>query len=138
MIAKCIVAAAREAIGTPFRHQGRTIGKALDCAGLIIHVAQSVNVDYSDVAGYSKNPSDGILESALDSQPCLVRVDIQDRQAGDILLMRFSGDPQHLAICAGETIIHSYANVGRVCEHRLADVWVSRIVRVYRFTEVAP
>lgn len=52
---------------------------------------------------------------------------------GDVLLMRFKNDPQHLAIFAGETIIHSYSTVGMVCEHRLADVWIARIVGVYRF-----
>ncbi|MBK7357516.1 hypothetical protein [Propionivibrio sp.] len=57
--------------------------------------------------------------------------------AGDILLIRFSGDPQHLAIFTGETIIHSYASVGAVCEHRMADVWAARIVCAYRFKGLA-
>ena len=51
--------------------------------------------------------------------------------------MRFSGEPQHLAIFTGENIIHSYESVGKVCEHRMADVWAVRIVRVYRFKGVA-
>jgi hypothetical protein len=48
--------------------------------------------------------------------------------------MRFAGDPQHLAICAGDTIIHAYESAGQCCEHRLSDdLWAARIVRVYRF-----
>lgn len=128
-----IIAAARDAIGTPFRHQGRVSGKALDCAGLVIHVAKAIGADYIDSCGYSRRPANGLLELALDDQPCLERVPLSDRQPGDVLLMRFTGDPQHLGICAGENIIHSYSSVGAVCEHRLDDVWATRIVRVYRF-----
>lgn len=46
-----------------------------------------------------------------------------------------AGDPQHLAIFTGDTLIHSYASVGSVCEHRLASVWAARIVCAYRFRE---
>lgn len=137
MTAAAIIAAARKAIGTPFVHQGRIVGRALDCAGLVVAVAEEVGADYIDQPGYSRHPSHRLLEAALDAQPCLERVGISDIQRGDVLLMRFSGDPQHLAIYTGATIIHSYANVGRVCEHRLSDVWSSRIVRAYRFVLVA-
>lgn len=132
-----IIAAARACIGTPFRHQGRIPCVALDCAGLVVAVAKDIGADYIDRPNYGRMPSGGLLESVLDDQPCLVRVPNAARQAGDVLLMRFTGEPQHLAICAGETIIHSYQQVGRVCEHRLADVWIARIVRVYRFRGVA-
>ena len=45
-----ILAAARAEIGTPFRHQGRVSGKALDCAGLICHVASVIGLEYFDCA----------------------------------------------------------------------------------------
>jgi cell wall-associated NlpC family hydrolase len=135
MTADQVIAAAREAIGTPFRHQGRTIGWALDCAGLVIHVALSIGAEYRDSQGYARRPSGGLLEAALDDQPCLDRV--FEMQAGDVLLMRFSGDPQHLAIYTGSTIIHAFAAGRKVCEHLLDDVWRSRIVRIYRFKGVA-
>lgn len=131
-----IIAAARSAIGTPFVHQGRVVGVGLDCAGLVVHVAHTLGAEYVDAAGYARHPSQGLLEGAINSQPCLERVALAERQAGDILLMRFAGDPQHLAVCAGDTIIHAYSNVGQVCEHRLADVWEARIVAVYRFRGV--
>ena len=130
-----IIAAARACIGTPFRHQGRIPGVALDCAGLVVAVAESVGAAYVDHAGYGRNPAHGMLESVLDAQPFLERV--FDRKPGDVLLMRFSGEPQHLAIFTGTNIIHSYEAVGRVCEHRLASVWAARIVRTYRFKGAA-
>lgn len=130
-----ILAAARLALGTPFAHQGRIAGRALDCAGLIVHVARSIGVPYMDVPAYDRSPHQGLLQATLDSNDCLTRV--SKRQAGDILLMRFSSEPQHLAICAGDTMIHSYLQVGKVCEHRLSSLWVARIVCVYRFKDYA-
>jgi cell wall-associated NlpC family hydrolase len=135
MTADQIIDAARAALGTPFRHQGRRVGVALDCAGLIVHVAQTIGADYQDQTGYGRSPSNGLLESALDDQPCLDRVSTM--QPADVLLMRFKGDPQHLALFTGDTIIHSYSQVGKVCEHRFADVWQARTVCVYRFRGIA-
>ena len=132
-----IINAARACLGTPFRHQGRLPGVALDCAGLVVAVAKAIGADYHDVAGYGRTSSGGMLESCLCSQPGLDIISKADRQPSDILLIRFSGDPQHLAIFTGETIIHSYASVGAVCEHRMADVWAARIVCAYRFKGLA-
>ena len=132
-----IIAAARDCLGTPFVHQGRIPGRALDCAGLVVAVAQAIGVEYIDQTGYSRSPSGGLLEAALDDQPGITRIAPFDREPGDILLMRFSGDPQHLAILAGETIIHAFEAPGLVCEHDLTDLWTRRIVRVYRFKDLA-
>jgi len=136
MTAAEIIAAARFCLDTPFKHQGRIPGRALDCAGVAAYVAHANGADYIDQSGYGRSPSGGLLESALDAQPCLVRVPLAERQSGDVLLMRFEGDPQHLSICAGETIIHAYAQVRKVCEHGLTDEWQRRIVRVYRFKDL--
>lgn len=134
-----ILAAARACVGTPFRHQGRLPGIGLDCAGVVIEVARAVGASPIDVSGYGRVPVNGQLEAALDAQPDLERVDRDDRQPGDILLMRFAGEPQHLAVLTGAgTIIHSYEAPGRCCEHDLTAAWAARIVRVYRFREVAP
>ena len=131
-----VVAAARECLGTPFCHQGRIPGLALDCAGLIVAVAQKLGIYHFDVDGYGRRPNRGLLESTLASQPELIAVDCARLVPGDILLMRFTKDPQHLAIFAGETIIHSWSSPGKVCEHRIDAVWRSRIIAAYRFREV--
>lgn len=131
--AEQIVAAARACLGTPFRHQGRIPGLALDCAGLIVAVAREIGIDPVDVESYGRRPHQGLLDATLSSQPSLIDVARADMAAGDILLMRFTREPQHLAICAGSTIIHSWEAPGKVCEHDLDATWRSRIVRVYRF-----
>jgi len=139
-----IIAAARSLIGTPFRHQGRIAQGVVDCAGAIVAIADDIGADYLDQQGYSSHPSNGLLESALDAQPCLVRVPLSDMQPADVLLMKFASDPQHLAIYVGfnpvyqdHGIVHAYAQARKVCEHRLTDEWRARIVRVYRFQGAA-
>jgi cell wall-associated NlpC family hydrolase len=99
MMTDDILNAARQCLGTPFRHQGRIVGIGLDCAGVAIHVAQQCGLGSVDVAGYSRTPSCGQLEASLDVQPCLDRVMLNERQPGDLLLMRFfqrSAAPGHL------------------------------------------
>jgi len=138
MIPDDIIAAARACPGTPLPHQRRLPGVGLDCAGVAVEVARALGCAPLDVSGYGRTPAAGQLEAALEAQPDLERiVDREARQPGDILLLRFGGDPQHLAILTDEsTMIHSYEAVGICCEHRLSPVWAARIVRVYRFRGV--
>jgi len=133
-LAERIVKEAREAIGIPFRHQGRS-DSGLDCAGLVVRCAERSGLDYFDQDDYPRRPGGSRIEAALDAQPCLERIQLTEAAAGDVLLIRFMGDPQHLAIHAGETMIHAWEQIGKVCEHSL-DAWRSgKIVRAYRFTE---
>lgn len=126
-----LIAAARACLATPFRHQGRIPGRGLDCVGLVVHAAHAAGLDLIDTLAYGRSPCRNMLQAALDAQPALRHV--TDRQPGDILMMRFAGEPQHLAILtADNTIVHAYAAIERVCEQRLAQVWAARIVRVYR------
>ncbi len=137
MLADDIIAAARACVETPFRHQGRQPGVALDCAGVAIQAARASGLSVADLVGYADRPKDAALEAALDAQPCLRRVPLPEMTAGDLLLMKFSGDPQHLAIHAGATLIHAYAQIRKVCEHDFTPEWRGRVVRAYRFVEAA-
>jgi cell wall-associated NlpC family hydrolase len=130
-----IIAAARSALGTPFRHQGREVGRGLDCAGLICHVCDTLGIAYSDQTRYARQPSGGLLESALDGHQCIERVQ-GSPMPGDLLLLRFAGEPQHLAIFTGTNMIHAHQPLGKVCEHGFTGPWPRRLVRVYRFVGV--
>ena len=134
-LAEKIVAAAREAVDTPFRHQGRIPGKGMDCAGLAIHAAQAAGIEVHDETGYPRIPGGGRLEAAFDKQPGFIRVPVASLRDGDILLMTFAGQPQHVGIVAGINIIHAYEPTGRVVEHGLTPAWRRRIVRAYRVLE---
>jgi cell wall-associated NlpC family hydrolase len=132
--ADAVIAAARACIGTPFRHQGRLPGVGLDCAGLGIVAAKSVGIDIKDFVGYPSHAFDGMLKKMFDEQKNLSIIDRKNASPGDVLLMRISKAPQHVAILSYDGyIIHAYKNVGKVVEQRIDDFWNSKIVAVYRF-----
>lgn len=129
-----IIAAARECIGTPFRHQGRVPGKGLDCAGLGIVAAKAVGIEIKDFIGYPNLPFDGMLKKMFDEQKNLVRIARLDAAPGDVLLMRISDAPQHVAILSyNGYMIHAYQSLGKVAEQRIDGVWRSKIIAAYRF-----
>jgi hypothetical protein len=95
---------------------------------------------YRDVEGYTRQPWRDGLREAVASQ--LDAVPVDDMRPGDVLLMRYRAEPQHLAIVTDYPgalgIIHARSDVrsgnerGRVVEHRLAGLWPKRIVGVFR------
>lgn len=136
-----IVNCALEACETKFKHQGRVVGLGLDCAGLYVFVCQRLGIPHRDAQGYPRTPFDGELERQMDAQPSLQRIAISEAQKGDVLLMRMTKQPQHIAIHAGEYrghsyVIHASEQHGKVCVHRLDSTWFGRVVRAYRFEEV--
>lgn len=134
MTADEIIATARECLDTPFVHQGRIVGKALDCAGVVVHVFNRFGYHVAQPQSYSRLPNNAMLEYWADRQTFLKRETTP--QAGDILLMYFTGEPQHVAVFTGENLIHAYESIGRTVEHRMDDKWRKRIVRAYRFRDL--
>lgn len=135
------IAIAMLCLKTPFKHQGRVAGVGLDCAGLFVHVCREMNIPHEDAKGYPRSPYDGQLEKQLDAQPGLKRIDLKNIAEGDILCMRISKAPQHIAFHAGTIdgepyIIHASEMHGGVVHHRLDKGWQSKIMRAYRFVEV--
>ena len=131
-----LVQAARGFLGTRFRHQGRLPGQGLDCAGVVVCAARAVGVAVHDVVGYGRLPDGDALPRHLATAGCK-EIALDDARPGDIYLMRFESDPQHLALVTDIGILHAYADVGRVVEHRLDDVWRARIVAAFRLPGVA-
>ena len=125
------IAAARSYVGVPFHHQGRT-RHGVDCIGLVVCAARDAGLALVDRTDYPRDPN-GLLPLELARQ----FQEVDPALAGDILLMRFRGEPQHVAILAGETLIHGYASIGRVVEHGLDAKWRRRIVAAYRLREFA-
>lgn len=125
-----VLSTARRCLGTPFRHQGRVLGVGMDCAGLIIFVARELGFagEFFEVP-YGRYPNAGTLRSLCDRylDP------IARHEPGDIVLMAWQQEPQHLAIVTDIGIIHSYAAARKVVEHSLDTVWASRIRGSYRY-----
>jgi cell wall-associated NlpC family hydrolase len=123
-----IVDTARKYLGVRYKHQGRN-EFGLDCLGLVVRVAHDLGLSDEDSNDYGRVPDGRRLMREMDA-----RLDpVQTAQPGDVLLMRFEQNPQHLAIVTDRGIIHSYAQVRQVVEHRLDAAWSARVVRSYSF-----
>lgn len=125
-----IVESARKYLGVPFRHQGRNI-LGLDCAGLVVIALLDIGVQVKDVYGYSVNPHKGRLETAILENPAISEIAITDAIEGDILLIKFHTEPQHVAIKTDIGIIHSTSLIGKVVEHRMTPFF-GVIVKAFR------
>ena len=75
-----------------------------------------------------------MLKKMFDHQENLQQINVGDIEAGDVLLMRISKAPQHVAVyVGGGYMVHAYQESGKVAEHRIDDIWLSQIVAAYRF-----
>lgn len=125
-----IVDEARRWTGVRWVHQGRSRA-GIDCVGLVIRVAHALGLSTFDTADYSRQPDPVRMRALLAEH--MLPIDAGRAQVGDVLLMRFEKEPQHVAIVSDIGIIHAYAQVRRVTEHRLDSVWQSRVVGAYQF-----
>lgn len=131
-----IVAAGRALLGTPFQHQGRTPGVAMDCGGVIVHLAKMMGIEY-DMQGYSRRPDGNKLIDVVDG--ALVRIPKDAYQPGDVICIRFMRDPQHLALVTDYGMLHAWQRVktpAKVVEHLITDEWRKRIVAAWQFPGV--
>jgi cell wall-associated NlpC family hydrolase len=129
------VATARGYLRTPFKHQGRS-ARGLDCVGLCLVSLDALGRPYFDAKAYSKYPRRQGLREAL------VRnlgdpVPLQSMREGDVALMRFKGEPSHVGIVThyphgGFALIHSFAQMKEVVEHRMDEEWLRYIIEVFR------
>ena len=144
-----VMAEARRWVGTPYRHQGRLQGQALDCAGLILEVGLGLELfDFprSEFAarfrawqGYGRLPNPGRMREAL--QTLLAPVAKGERRGGDIAWLRWERGPaMHLAILTddgdAETMIHAHGLVGRCVEHGFTAEWPDRVESWWRYPEL--
>jgi len=135
-------------LGTKFKHQGRLKHIGCDCIGLISGCMNNLNLKINgreikeiDLKNYSRIPDGKILENNLDS--LFTYKNIKDVEIGDIFLMRFFKNPQHVGIISEISdnndnsknikIIHSYQNSHGVVEHILSEGFRDKIIKIYDF-----
>lgn len=131
-----VVAEARSWISTPWVHQQRTKGVAVDCAGLVIGVARAlglVDPDF-DINGYTRAPDGTLLRRCAEvMQP----VQQHAMQPGDVLVIATDSEPAHMGILGnyrhgGLSLIHAaQGGKNRVVEHRLMFASNLRFVAAY-------
>ena len=138
-----VVEAAREWLGTPYRHQASLKGEGTDCLGLIRGVwREVVGAEPENLPPYSPDWAEvGGQETLLwAARRWLAEIDPAAAQPGDVLLFRMSpGAPvKHCAILSAEgppepRIIHAYW--GRaVVESWLGPWWARRLAAAFTWS----
>lgn len=142
-----VVAQARGLLGVRFRHQGRDVAHGVDCLGLLLVVADKLQLRFDahsvmalDQRHYRTKPDTEFLRAQL--AQWLLPIEKTQTQIGDIILLCIDGSPQHLAILsdyplAGEMgMIHAYAPARRVVEHRYDTPWRRATYAAYRLPQL--
>jgi len=133
-----IVALARSCIGTPFAHQGRHPGAALDCVGLIVHVYRALGLAPAFAEEqYGRIPHPRRMREALGRY--LGAIPLGTAGNGDVVWLAWRDRPQHLAILAedGRAMIHAAAQFGGCVEHCRDAFWRARERGAFRFPGAA-
>lgn len=119
-----IVAAARSLLGKPYLHQGRGPNR-MDCAGVALQVASRFDLmpDADLTADYGRLPGPALV--ATMRRLCRK---IEEPRRGCLILIRWHGTAfaQHMAICAGDTLIHCCGLQKRVIEHGYRGHWIKQ------------
>ena len=123
-----VVQEARSWLGTPYVHQHREKGYAVDCAGVWIGVSRALGLvePTFDITGYSRSPDGTSLIEACEKFMGR-RLRLDELRPGHGVVLRFNDDPQHLGVVVPYkapgmlAFVHAYslATPPRVVEHRL-------------------
>lgn len=124
-----IVTAARAAVGTPFRAQGRALGEALDCVGLAAVALKASGFSGEVPQGYALRRGDAARVAAMMTAAGLERCAADT--VGAVLLCASGPGQLHLAIATGAGVIHADAVLRRVVERPGAAPWP--VIAAYRW-----
>lgn len=137
-----VVAEARTWIGTPYQHQQRLRGVAVDCIGLPLGVARALGLveEGFDVQGYARMPDGStLMQLACRHMRRIARVDSPTLLLpGQVIVCAVDLEPSHFGILGnyahgGLSIIHACARATppRVIETRLMFTRALRFVAAF-------
>lgn len=130
---EAFIAEARSWAGTPYVHQGRN-RHGVDCIGLLLVTCWAIGLTDYDVTGYGRTPNADFMMRECDR----LMTRTTDPRPGDVLLMRFHREPQHILILTEPArVIHAWADADRVVEVNCPPSWRRRVVAAYRVPGVA-
>ncbi len=132
-----VIQEARRWLRTPYLHQARLRGVGVDCIGLVLGVGAAVGAWPAtfNYTGYGRLPHNYNL--LFEARRYFLEIPLDQLQPGCILMMRYYTEPRHLAIFAGETMIHAASNFQEVVEHRYDDKNRGRTQYAFRFPGVS-
>ena len=124
-------------VGTRFRHQGRTPGVGLDCAGILVCALRSIGLPVNDPRSYRKVPPRSLLRDTLTQHGFS---EAQGRPRADDVLVFWMRDKRleiHCGIaCGSSRFVH--VEDGRDVEVARIDGWQHRLAAIYRMGSWQP
>lgn len=118
-----IDAAVRACIGTPWVHQARLPGRALDCIGLAIQAAKASG-DWSpqleaQIPNYGTIPHRNMFYRFMADN--LIQISAEEKEIGDLALMTYKSFPMHVGVLSKMpngtwSMLHAMAELAFCCE----------------------
>lgn len=134
-----IKGAAVQWLDTPYHHQAKIKNVGVDCAMLIVAIAEELSGKTINIPVYSPewhlHNKEELLCTTIENLGC-VRKDISDMDIGDILTFKFGRVNSHMGVYIGTSqFIHARLDVKKVVINQLSGEWSERLDRVYKFPE---
>ena len=138
-MSRTVVAAARQFLGTPYRHQASLAGVGCDCLGLLRGVWRVLyGSEPEAMPAYRADLRDPLNAGALrEAAERLLVVETGALAAGQVVLFRLNraAEPKHCGILIGpDRFIHAQERLG-VVEANLTDGWRGRVSGRFRFPD---
>lgn len=136
--AQRIVDEARQWLGTPYLHQGRS-RFGVDCIGFAICVRNSVEpvpMLMNETRNYDRRAAHQILLGKV-TQYC---TPLDEPEQGCLILIKWplNAEPSHVALHADGNILHAYAQVAKVVETGYRAQWSRDTHSLWRLPGVGP
>src|SRR5512134_1433396 len=129
-----VIAEAKQWLGVPWRHQGRTRA-GLDCAGLVVVVGRALELVTYDFVGYPRRASGFAFVEHFQMNMDAVR--ITDAAPGDVLLFADHAYPCHCGIItrwgSDPHFIHAHVTRRKVVEEPYIGEWPAKVKFAFRF-----
>jgi NlpC/P60 family putative phage cell wall peptidase len=137
-----IVLEAKTWIGTPYHHKAKVKGTGVDCAMLVVGIAENLGYIEKGIEPpvYSNewhlhNKEEKLLQT-LEAYGC-TQIENDEAQYGDILTFKYGRCSSHLAILLKDNyIIHARVDYKKVVQHELTGDSLKRWHKTYRFPGV--
>lgn len=134
-----IILEAWEWLDTPYKSQARVKKVGVDCAQLVVGVAENVfkpktriNIEVYSPEWHLHNKEEKMCQM-IESFKC-EQVPIDERIPGDILTFQFGRVQSHMGILINDNqFIHARYDIGKVVINQLTGDWLNRLGRVYKF-----
>jgi len=137
MIGQDVSDIAKTYVGTPFHHLGRVKKVGIDCIGIILGVAEELDISltiHPEFKRYGRRARQPLLNYMKEQF-----TKVNKREIGCIVVSwydRMTKEPSHLGIATEIGMVHTNGHLGIAIEEHWSPKWVTRIVGYYKYPGV--